>query len=148
MGLRPTHRNESQPFVTPAQAGVHITRTSWIPAPRLRGDKLRGNDVTFDGVSMGLWPTRGNENPSRHPRASGGPHHPSWIPAPRLRGDKLRGNDVVGVIFRGAKRGISVCLSASTCPNQSEIPRGVYPERRGEIPRSARNDSEGLGMTS
>jgi hypothetical protein len=25
MGLRPTHRNESQAFVTPAQAGVHVT---------------------------------------------------------------------------------------------------------------------------
>jgi len=30
MGLRPTHRDESQAFVTPAQAGVN--RTSWIPA--------------------------------------------------------------------------------------------------------------------
>ena len=48
MGSQPTHSNESQ-GVTPAQAGVHVTRANWIPAPRLRGDKLRGNDVTFDG---------------------------------------------------------------------------------------------------
>jgi hypothetical protein len=54
MGLRPTHRNESQPFVTPAQAGVHVTRRSCIPAPRLRGDKLRENDVTFDGAKRGI----------------------------------------------------------------------------------------------
>src|SRR5208337_1331851 len=32
MGLRPTHRDESQAFVTPAQAGVHVDRTNWIPA--------------------------------------------------------------------------------------------------------------------
>jgi hypothetical protein len=31
MGLRPTHRNESQ-AVTPASAGVHVRRTNWIPA--------------------------------------------------------------------------------------------------------------------
>jgi hypothetical protein len=34
MGLRPTHRNESHGFVTPAKAGVHVP-TSWIPAPPL-----------------------------------------------------------------------------------------------------------------
>jgi len=45
MGLRPTHRNESQSFVTPAQAGVHVP-TSWI--------RLRGNDVTFDGAKRGI----------------------------------------------------------------------------------------------
>jgi hypothetical protein len=32
MGLRVTHRNESQSFVTPAQVGVQINRTGWIPA--------------------------------------------------------------------------------------------------------------------
>jgi hypothetical protein len=31
MALRPTHRNESQRFVTPAEAGGHVPR-SWIPA--------------------------------------------------------------------------------------------------------------------
>jgi hypothetical protein len=31
MGLRPTHRNESQD-VTPAQAGAHVTSRNWIPA--------------------------------------------------------------------------------------------------------------------
>jgi len=33
--------------VVPAKAGTHVGR---IPAPRLRGGKLRGNDVTFDGA--------------------------------------------------------------------------------------------------
>ena len=72
--------------------------------------RLRGNDVTFagmtspgvtfGGVSMGLWPTRGNENP-RRPRAGGDP----------CRVDsRLRGNDVIGAIFRRAKRGIYICL--------------------------------------
>jgi hypothetical protein len=32
MGLPPTHKDESQAFVTPAQAGVHVDRTNWIPA--------------------------------------------------------------------------------------------------------------------
>jgi hypothetical protein len=32
MGVAPTRSNESQPFVTPAQAGVQVTRGSWIPA--------------------------------------------------------------------------------------------------------------------
>jgi hypothetical protein len=36
-----THRNAN---VVLAYAGTHFRR---IPAPRLRGDKLRGNDVTF-----------------------------------------------------------------------------------------------------
>jgi hypothetical protein len=52
MGQRPTHGNESKD-VTPAKAGV-----------RVRGEldsRFRGNDVTFDGVIMGLRPTRGNE---------------------------------------------------------------------------------------
>jgi hypothetical protein len=42
MGLRPTHGNESQPFVTPAQAGVHFREEL--------GSRFRGNDVTFDGA--------------------------------------------------------------------------------------------------
>jgi hypothetical protein len=32
MGLRATYRDDGQAFVTPAQAGVHVDRTSWIPA--------------------------------------------------------------------------------------------------------------------
>jgi hypothetical protein len=36
MGLPPTHRNQSQNFVTPAQAGVHLD------------SRLRGNDATFE----------------------------------------------------------------------------------------------------
>jgi hypothetical protein len=32
MGLRAIYRNESQAFVTPAQAGVHVNRSGWIPA--------------------------------------------------------------------------------------------------------------------
>jgi hypothetical protein len=31
-GLRPTQRSENRAFVTPAQAGVHVTKTNWIPA--------------------------------------------------------------------------------------------------------------------
>ncbi len=45
-------------------------------------------------------------------------------------------------------------LAEFTLSTQSEIPRGVYPERQSEILRSAQNDkrraqddSEGLGMT-
>jgi hypothetical protein len=49
MGLAPTHSNESQPFVTPAQAAAHVREEL--------DSRFRGNDVTFDGVSMGLWPT-------------------------------------------------------------------------------------------
>jgi hypothetical protein len=32
-------------IVMPAQAGIQGAANDWIPAPRLRGDKLRGNDV-------------------------------------------------------------------------------------------------------
>ena len=32
MVLRPTHGNDSQPFVTPAKAGGHVARMGWIPA--------------------------------------------------------------------------------------------------------------------
>jgi hypothetical protein len=32
MGLLASHKNESQAFVTPAQAGVHLARTGWIAA--------------------------------------------------------------------------------------------------------------------
>jgi len=48
MGQRPSSRDESQ-AVTPAKAGVQV-REELDPAPRLRGDKLRGNDVSFDGA--------------------------------------------------------------------------------------------------
>jgi hypothetical protein len=56
MGHRPAHRTESQD-VTPANAGVHVREEL--------DSRFRGNDVTFDGVFMGLRPTRGNQN---HPR--------------------------------------------------------------------------------
>ena len=88
MGRRPTHRNESHALVTPAQAGVRVRRTNWIPAPRLRGDKLRGNNVTFDGVLMGLWPTRAHENRRRrHPRDSGRRGTPWRAPTPSGEND-------------------------------------------------------------
>jgi hypothetical protein len=51
MGLRLTPRHESQAFATPAQAGAH--EANWIPAPRLRGDKLRANDAAFEGGHSG-----------------------------------------------------------------------------------------------
>jgi hypothetical protein len=71
MGQRPTHRNESQD-VTPAKAGVHVREEL--------DSRFRGNDLTFDAVSMGLRPTRGNGNPHPcRPRESGGPRR--WIPA-------------------------------------------------------------------
>jgi hypothetical protein len=63
MGLRSTHRDESHKRCRP--------RVSCDPRPV--DSRFRGNDVTFDGVSIGLWPTWGNQNPSRDPRASGGP---------------------------------------------------------------------------
>ena len=53
MGRRPNHKNESQD-VTPAKAGVHVREEL--------DSRFRGNDVTLDGVSMGLWSTRGNQN--------------------------------------------------------------------------------------
>ena len=37
--------------MSPAKAGVQNTREYlWIPTPRLRGDKLRGNDTTKPAV--------------------------------------------------------------------------------------------------
>ena len=63
MGLRSTHRDESHKRCRPRVSGD----------PRPVDSRFRGNDVTFDEVIMGLRPARGNENPSRHPRASGGP---------------------------------------------------------------------------
>jgi len=41
MGLRPTHGNEGQTLVTPAQAGVHVGQLD---------SRFRGNDVAFDGA--------------------------------------------------------------------------------------------------
>jgi hypothetical protein len=72
MGLRPTYRNESQPFVTPRRGGLGHQKEL--------DSRFRGNDVTFDGVSMGPRPARGNENPHPcRPRETGGPSR--WIPA-------------------------------------------------------------------
>jgi hypothetical protein len=44
---------------------------------------------------MGLWPTRGNENLRRRPRAGG---DPSWVG--RTMDSRFRGNDTESVIFR------------------------------------------------
>jgi hypothetical protein len=46
---------------------------------------------------MGLRPTRGNENPSRHRRASGGPRHSDELDS------RFRGNDVT---FEGVSMGV------------------------------------------
>jgi hypothetical protein len=46
MGRRPTHRNEGQAVVTPAQAGVHVREEL--------DSRFRGNDVTFDGAQRGI----------------------------------------------------------------------------------------------
>jgi len=48
MGLRPTLRNESQAFVTPAQAGPSHLNELDSRSPAFAEDKLRGNDVTFE----------------------------------------------------------------------------------------------------
>jgi hypothetical protein len=53
MGLRPTIGMNVTNAVVPAEAGTHAR---WIPAPRLRGDKLRRNDVTFDGAKRRILP--------------------------------------------------------------------------------------------
>ena len=69
--------------------------------------RLRGNDVprvTFERVSMGLWPTRGNENP-RRPRAGGDP----WRMDSRLRGNDESGRDF-----------------------QERVPMGLWPTRGNE----------------
>jgi hypothetical protein len=50
MGLGSTHRDESPKRRRPRESGGPLR---WIPAPRLRGDNLRGNDVTFDGALKG-----------------------------------------------------------------------------------------------
>ena len=65
-----------------------------FPLPRLRGGQafagMTSPGVIFKRVSMGLWPTRGNENP-RRPRAGGDP----------CRMDsRLRGNDESGRDFQ------------------------------------------------
>jgi hypothetical protein len=44
MGLRPTHGNQTQNFVTPAQAEVHLD------------SRFRGNDVTFQRAKRGILP--------------------------------------------------------------------------------------------
>ena len=53
MGLWPTHRDESRTFVTPAQAGVHPSKLD-SRSPASAEDKLRGNDVTFDGTQRSI----------------------------------------------------------------------------------------------
>jgi hypothetical protein len=44
MGLRPTHRDGGQTFVTPAQAGGGPRRQKELDS------RFRGNDVTFDAA--------------------------------------------------------------------------------------------------
>ena len=43
--------------------------------------RLRGNDVIFGGVPMGLQPTRASENYRCRPRESGDPLSRQWMPA-------------------------------------------------------------------
>jgi hypothetical protein len=62
MGLRPTHMDETHPRCRPRESGDPRPLDSRSPA--FAEDKFRGNDVTFDGVIMGLWPTRVNESRS------------------------------------------------------------------------------------
>ena len=62
---------------------------------------------------MDPWPTRGNENPPRHPRVSGGPRHASELDS------RFRGNDVVGVIFRRANWDNSAPKLPSPAPDLS-----------------------------
>jgi len=80
-------------LVTPANAGAH---------PGKVDSRFRGNDMTFERVSMGLWPTQGNENPHRRRPREGG--DPRWVDS------RFRGDDVVGAIFRRAKQGIPLCF--------------------------------------
>ena len=80
---------------------------NWIPTPRLRGDKLRGNDVTLDGVTMDLWPTQFDENPPpRRPRGSG---------APRQVDSRFRGNDQLGSSFQESEGRNPVEADATSC---------------------------------
>ena len=85
MGRRPTHRNESQ-HLTSAKAGVHVREEL--------DSRFRGNDVTSDGVFMGLWPTRGHQN---HPCC------PEWGHAMACPYNGRR-----RLIFGGADRRISL----------------------------------------
>jgi hypothetical protein len=66
---------------------------------------------------MGLWPTRGNENLRRRPRAGG---DPSWVG--RTMDSRFRGNDTESVIFRGVSMGRRPTLgNESLChPERSE----------------------------
>ena len=41
-----SHDEKGFHFVIPANAGIH--GAVWIPAPRLRGDRLRGDDTGDD----------------------------------------------------------------------------------------------------
>ena len=52
MGLRSTHGNESQAFVNPAQAGVHLDSRS----PAFAEDKLRGSDPILERAKRGNSP--------------------------------------------------------------------------------------------
>jgi len=58
MGLRPTQRNENYLRRYPRESGGRPLLV------RKRTDaRFRGNDVIFERVTMGLWPTRGDEIP-------------------------------------------------------------------------------------
>jgi hypothetical protein len=61
---------------------------------------------------MGLRPTRGNENPRRHPRASGGP-------PPEEMDSRFRGNDVT---FGGLARNLALRRQFDARVKQNEIP--------------------------
>ncbi len=57
-----------------------------VGSPRYPGNALTSIgfaacSVERLGLSMGLWPTRGNENQGRRPRESGDPLSVKWIPA-------------------------------------------------------------------
>jgi hypothetical protein len=52
MGQGPARKNEIQ-HVTPAKAGVHVREELDSRSPAFAEDKLRGNDVTFDGANFG-----------------------------------------------------------------------------------------------
>jgi hypothetical protein len=79
MGLRPTQRDEDSRRRRPRGTCPPRRRGSggspqWIPAPRLRGDKLRGNDVTFDAAPTcrgeGSRQFRADPRTSNHPCSS------------------------------------------------------------------------------
>jgi hypothetical protein len=74
MGLQPTRANENDPRRHPRESGGPFSVRNTMDS------RLRGNDVIFRRVSLGLWPTLANEN-QRRPRESGDPLSAQWIPA-------------------------------------------------------------------